>query len=195
MSVRFPALAVAVAMSWSGSVGAVPMQDGSIINFTGSDTYDATTHVVDFINPATISSDTMGLTPCVGCGNIALATAGVFDYSTAVPAPQPLVYNSLLVATNNGLTFSFDLAKISSVSEVPNSSLAIGGTGTMHLTGFDATPGSFFFSTQGPGTPVEVSFSSTTLANQVPEPGSLILFGSALLVLGWVTRRRNAAQR
>lgn len=119
------------------------------MNFTGSDSYNTTTHVVDFTNPVTVTSNTIGFAPCVGCANIALATAGVFDYSTAVPAPptHPLVYDNLPVATNNALTFSFDLSTITSVNEVANSSLTIDGTGTMHLTGFDATPGSFVFST------------------------------------------------
>jgi MYXO-CTERM domain-containing protein len=193
MRLHLPAWVVAIAMNWSGSVGAVPMDAGAIINFTGSDTYDTTSHVVDFTNPATITSDTMGLAPCVGCANIALATAGVFNYSTAVPAPHPLIYNALLVAADNGLTFSFDLAMITSVIEVANASMAIGGTGTMHLTGFDATPASFFFSTQGPGAPVQVSFSSTALADQVPEPGSVMLVGPALLGLSWVLRRRRNA--
>jgi hypothetical protein len=175
-------LALAVAMGWSSSAGAVPIQAGAVINLTGSDLYNATAHIVDFMNPVAIANDTLGLAPCMACASAASATGGVFDYSKAMPPasdPLPLVYNSLLEATNSGLTFSFDLAMITKVIEA-TSTVAINGTGTMHLTGFDATPGSFFFSTQGPGTPTVVSFSSTTVAD-VPEPGSLILVGSALL--------------
>jgi hypothetical protein len=181
-------------MIWSNGAGAAPMQPGEVINFTGLNTYDTTTHVVDFTNPANVTSDTMGFGFCLLCATIANATGGVFHYSMAVPAPptRPLVYNALLVATNKGLAFSFDLATITSVIEAANS-LAIDGTGTMQLTGFDATPGSFFFSTQGPGTPVQVSFSSTAVSANVPEPGSLMLVGSALLALGWVVRRRGNA--
>jgi len=183
---------VAFAMSWSGSAGAGPISSGAVINLTGSNTYNMASHVVNFINPVAIASDTLGLAPCVGCGSIAPATAGAFDYSIASSsfAPVSAVYNSLLVAANNGLTFSFDLATITNVIE-SSSSLAINGNGTMHLTGFDSTPGSFFFSTQGPNAPVVVSFSSTSLAAAVPEPGSFVLLVSAVLSLMLIVRRRR----
>jgi hypothetical protein len=196
MRLRFSVLAfgATLTMIWSALAGAVPMPLDGVINFTGSNTYNSTTHVVDFINPATVASDTIGFATCIDCVIIANGTAGVFDYSAAVPAPptKPLVYNALLMATNGGLTFSFDLATITSVTETANS-LVIDGTGIMHLTGFGAAPGSFYFSTQGPGTLAEVSFSSTAVSGAVPEPGSLMLLGSALLGLGCVVRRRGNA--
>jgi hypothetical protein len=182
-------------MIWSGSADAVPMPSGGVINFTGSNTYNTTTHVVDFTNPATVTSSTIGFPSCVGCADLAKSTAGAFDYSAAVPAPpaKPLIYNGLLSATVGALTFSFDLATITNVIEAANS-LTIDGTGTIYLTGFNASPGSFFFSTQGPGTAL-VSFSSTANSAAVPalEPGSLVLLGSALLALGCVVRRRDNA--
>jgi hypothetical protein len=167
------------------------------INFTGSDTYNTTTNVVDFINPQTVTSDNIGFTPCVGCGTVAGATAGVFDYSSAFPAPpaKPLVYNDLLHATANGRTFSFDLQTISVINEQANVSLAIEGTGILHLSGSDDTPGSFFFSTQGPESPVEVSFSATNVAAPVSEPRVTAIFALAIMALGWLNWRQRERLR
>jgi hypothetical protein len=112
----------------------------------------------------------------------------VFDYSSAFPAPpaKSLIYNDLLDATANGKTFSFDLQTIEEINEQANVSLAIEGTGILHLTGSDDTPGSFFFSTQGPESPVEVSFSATNVAAAVNEPATLGLLAAALLVLSLI---------
>lgn len=185
-------LCAAAAVSSAASAGPIV---GSI-NFAGSDTYDTTTNVVDFVNPATVTSDTLGFpNPCVDCGVVAGATAGVFNYSAAFPAPpaKPLVYDNLLVATAAGKVFSFDLEQITSITETPNVSLAIEGAGLLHLTGDTDTPGLFFFSTQGPED-IEVSFSATNVAAPVREAAgwTVLLVGLvAMAVLKDRQRRRN----
>jgi hypothetical protein len=188
-SILFAGVALGAAVT---SAAAAPIS-GSI-NFTGSDTYSTTTNVVDFVNPATVSSDTIGFTPCVGCGMVAGPTGGVFNYSSAFPAPpaKPLNYVGLLEAMANGNTFSFDLQTITNIVEEANVSLAIEGAGILHLTGFDDTPGSFFFSTQGPEV-TEVSFSTTKTAIPIPEPTSWAIFaaGLAAMAVFGVFRRRG----
>jgi hypothetical protein len=187
-------LAGAAALVLSAAAAEAAAIVGSI-NFAGSNTYNTTTNMVDFINPQTVTSDTIGFAPCIGCGVIAGPTGGVFDYSSAFPAPpaKPLVYYDLLDAVANGKVFSFDLQTITQIIEEPNVSVAIQGTGLLHLTGFDDTPGSFFFSTQGPEN-LEVSFSATNTAIPIPEPGTWALFGAGVLaVVVWHSRRRVTA--
>ncbi len=105
---------------------------------------------------------------------VAGPTRGVFDYSSAFPAPpaKPLDYPGLLEAMANGKTFSFDLQTITQIVEEANVSVAIEGAGILHLTGFDDTPGSFFFSTQGPEN-IEVSFSATQYRDPDPRADQL----------------------
>jgi hypothetical protein len=194
MRVRNLLIPLALAFGAAAPAGAGPIT-GSI-NFAGSDRYNTTLNVVDFINPATVTSDTLGFpNPCVDCGMVAAATSGVFNYSAAFPAPpsKPLVYDNLLVATAGGKVFSFDLETVTSITETPNVSLAIEGTGLLHLTGDDDTPGLFFFSTQGPEN-IEVSFSATNVAAPVREAAgwTVLLVGLvAMAVLRRRQRRRN----
>ena len=150
-----------------------------LINFDGSNTYSTTTHSVTFIGSQNAESDTGDLAAfgtCTGC-----LTFQDFTYVPFAP-----VLNEV-TGTNNGVTLSLDVASVSSVTEDPTF-LDIAGTAVLHLTGFDATPGQFFFSTQGPQGP-EVSFSTTALA--VPEPATIGLLGLGLLGLGLVRRQRT----
>lgn len=66
--------------------------------------------------------------------------------------------------------------------------LLISGTGTLTSTNFDATPATWFFSTQGPATEGKYSWSSSTTA--IPEIGTTALF-SATLFGACLLRRRN----
>jgi hypothetical protein len=191
-------LGVCAAAAVSSAASAGPIV-GSI-NFAGSDRYNTTLNVVDFVNPATVTSDTLGFpNPCVDCGVVAGATSGVFNYSAAFPAPpaKPLLYDNLLVATAAGKVFSFDLETVTQIIEEPNVSLAIEGTGLLHLTGSDDTPGSFFFSTQGPEN-IEVSFSATNVAAPVREAAgwTVLLVGLvAMAVLKHRQGRRSAVTK
>jgi len=83
--------------------------------------------------------------------------------------------------------FTFNL--FSTTIELRNSNfLLISGTGIITSSNFDATPATWFFSTQSGATDGKFSWSSTTQA--VPETGVPALLGAALLA-GCFLRRRN----
>lgn len=84
--------------------------------------------------------------------------------------------------------FAFQLFNATVVLQ--NEFLLISGTGTLTGTNFDATPATWFFSTQGAATDGKFSWSSSTTA--VPELGASAFLGAALLG-GCFLRRRNPA--
>jgi hypothetical protein len=88
--------------------------------------------------------------------------------------------------------FQFDLDTITQDFN-SGSSLVLSGTGTFFLDGFDPTPGVFEFSSQTTG--ATFSFSASESATPVPEPGSMLLLGTGLLLLGSSVRRRLARKR
>lgn len=89
--------------------------------------------------------------------------------------------------------FSFDLEEITSVifdtDAADIDKLAITGTGTIHGPGLDATSGVWGFTGQS-ATGATFSFSSTSAAEGVPAPGTLLVLGSGLVGLGFAARRR-----
>jgi hypothetical protein len=84
--------------------------------------------------------------------------------------------------------FAFHLS--SAIIELQTTFLLISGTGTLTGTGFDPTPATWFFSTQGVATDGKYSWSSSTTA--VPEVGTPALIGAALLGACFL-RSRNLA--
>jgi hypothetical protein len=86
----------------------------------------------------------------------------------------------------NSIVYQFNLNAIK-IDTLRADALSLTGTGILYITGFDPTPGIWIMTANNSGG--AFSFSAGTNA-AVPEPGTLLLLGTALLGIGVCTRRR-----
>lgn len=99
--------------------------------------------------------------------------------------PMPPIASFELFA---GIPLTFSLSSVSIILQTSRI-LALEGTGTFFVPGFDPTPGTFVFTGQTVGG-ASFSFSATQGATSVPEPGSMMLLGTGLFGLAAASRRR-----
>jgi hypothetical protein len=93
-------------------------------------------------------------------------------------------------------TYSFDLANVSVFSQ-SNSFLNLMGSGTLHVTGFDDTPGLWSFTISNPGGGAHANFMFTFANSQtgsgVPDGGATVaLLGIAFVGLEGLRRMLHA---
>ena len=184
MLFRASLVAAATSIALATAAQAAPIAAGSLISFSDGANYNSTS--ITFINgnaniPATTASGSFAA--AFGAGCTGCATFNNFTYS---PFTSP---TTIYTATLGGVSTSFSLVTLSTVNN-SGGFLDLGGTGTLTLTGFDPTPGTFFLSAQGPQS-MNVSFSATSIASAVPEPMSLALLGGGLLGVSVLARRRE----
>ena len=158
-----------------------------LVSINGSDTYSNS--IINFLGSGNIGGMSTGTLSnfgdCIGC--VAMSS---FNYTTAGFSNPTDVFT----ATEGGNTFSLVLTSIldSGIDSLGN--LTIRGLGLLSETGFDDTSGTFQLTSQGGNAGKnEVTFSATTVGaaiSSVPEPGTLLLFATGMMGLGYLGLRK-----
>lgn len=179
----------ATASSVTGQIsvgGFAQSNTGSMATATGVTFADASGMNV-YGTSGTLNSFGSGTGSFAVLGNCASATTGcgtIKDISNL--SSQGLLTSFLTLNTGTATAVSFDLNGISNIVHPAGGFLEFTASGIINFTGYDSTPGTFYFSAQGNNI---VSFSGTLLANPVaattPEPSSLVLLAGPSLLLAF----------
>ncbi|MBI0477208.1 PEP-CTERM sorting domain-containing protein [Sphingomonas sp. MA1305] len=200
-------LAAGAAVCAASNANAATIATGSSVDFTGylnatGGNSLSTATALDFLasSGGTASPGVAGLIPNYGTGTGTFAgfscmtgTCGTIqDIANFRVGAQSIANFFVLTGGNNASPISFDLSSIDTIGSITANTLAFAASGTLRYDGFDATPASFVFTTQGNTT---TSFSATAQTAAVPEPATWALMILGMGAVGFAMRRRNTTTR
>jgi hypothetical protein len=164
-----------------GSQASAALVTGTL-SLNGVDTFGPTS--ITFANPANI-----------GAGSGSLALLGTCDGCVTMSNFNSASTNFLVYsATNAGVTTTLTLNS-AVFTQTPNLiggfNLDIAGTGTITETGFQNTSGAFELTTQSSSGAALFTFSSTTVASNVPEPSTWAMMILGFMGVGFMAYRRK----
>lgn len=141
-----------------------------------------------------------------GTGNFTVQSSGIFgDFATLLSGGESgtikdLTFNlftgpiaSFWTIDLGAVDITFDLESLTIDGQGTTAAggfLVLSGAGTLEVTGYDPTPGTWIF-TANEGR-ASVTWQATSIAEDVPAPAAMGLLGLGLIGLGAAARRRNA---
>lgn len=170
------------ATSITGSIsfdGGSVLLNNTLANATAIDSFGGSTTVSGGANLPT--GTYAGL-----AGTAVTMTAEGFNFSPGL-SPSPI--NDLWSFTSGGITYNFNLLSASSV--FANGSLDLSGTGTLQVTGYQNTTGTWTLDVNGGGDGDNFNFDANNeVSTPVPDGSSTaLLLGGSLSGIGLLSRK------
>lgn len=206
--VLLAAAAAASLVAFAPAAQAAPIVAGSSIDFSGflqalgGATLGQATGL-DFVAGASgaPSPGVAGVIPTYGSGTgtfaglfcpttmMTASCGAIADLTNLTVGAQNVASFFTLQGGNNPSPIIFDLTGITDIGRSNPNFLTFTATGTLRYDGFDATPATFLFSSQGS---TSTSFSATAIAGSaVPEPATWAMMFLGFGGVGYAMRRKT----